>query len=43
MAKVNKKEETNTITNTKKKMSVEDYIKTQFGKYDEAIKKLADA
>jgi hypothetical protein len=29
--------------NTKKKMSVEDYIKTQFGKYDEAMKKLADA
>lgn len=36
-------EKEKTKTTTKKKMSVEDYIKTQFGKYDEAMKKLADA
>jgi hypothetical protein len=42
MATLTKKEQTKTNT-TQKKMSVEDYIKTQFGKYDEAMKKLADA
>jgi hypothetical protein len=41
MATLTRKEQTK--TNNQKKMSVEDYIKTQFGKYDEAMKKLADA
>ena len=41
MAKLTKKEPTK-ATN-QKNMSVEDYIKTQFGKYDEAMRKLADA
>jgi hypothetical protein len=41
MTKVTKKEQTKATD--QKKMSVEDYIKNQFGKYDEAMKKLADA
>jgi hypothetical protein len=41
MTTLTKKEQTKTTN--QKKMSVEDYIKTQFGKYDEAMKKLADA
>ncbi len=41
MAAPTKKEQTKPTA--KKSMSVEDYIKTQFPKYDEAMKKLADA
>ncbi|MEM8719574.1 MAG: hypothetical protein AAGE84_09735 [Cyanobacteria bacterium P01_G01_bin.39] len=41
MATVTKQK--NTKPTVKKVMSVDDYIKTQFPKYDKAMKKLADA